>query len=556
MAEKDWFEQYDLVVVGTGAGALVSAIVAAKKGLKTLVIEKGSTWGGSSALSGGGVWIPNNPVCKKAGLKDSKEEAMTYFEHVVGDVGPASSRERRLAFLENGPKMVQMLLDEGMRFIPGMDYPDYYPDKPGGKIGRTFDCYPFNRKLLGDLGKSLRKGDIEPPFPINAGGVHNLPKMFVKKKHLVGALKMAGRGYGLKLRGQDPLGLGAALVGHLMYIAKGYNVELWLNTPCTNIFVEETKVTGIEVKRNGKKLNIRTNHIILGAGGFDYNKEMRQKYHGIGTDWAVGNPDNTGDLHTICENLDADMAIMDDAWWGAGAIDHNKARKFFVYERSMPHSIIVDQLGNRYLNESESYNDLGQHMFQQNKKTGEKAIPSWLILDTTYTNRYMFGMAMPKRMPKEYLESGYLIKADTLEELAKKCHIHKDNLLQTVEKFNSFVDKGIDEDFGRGNTAYDNYYGDPNYKNPNLGKLQKGPYYAVKIYPADLGTKGGMLTDEYARVIKKDGSIINGLYAIGNCSASVMGYKYPGPGATLGPATTFGYIAANHVVASKESVVV
>ena len=550
MTEKNWYANYDVVVVGSGAGALVAAIEAGKKGLKTLIVEKGKQWGGSSALSGGGIWVPNNPVCKAAGLKDSFEEGMKYFESCVGDVGPASSYERRVAFLTNGPKMVQMMLDEGVKFLPGTEYPDYYPELPGGKIGRSFDCYPFDTKLIGELGTCISNLG-EMPFPMSTGACHHIPKAFTKPRHLFGVANMVGRGVKLKLKGQKAVGLGNALVGNLMYIAKKYNVEVWLGTPCTDILVDDNQVIGIEVVKDGKKVFLKTNNIILGAGGFDHNVEMRKKYHGIGNDWTMGHPNNTGDLHVICEKLDAEMAIMDDAWWGAGAFDDKNARAFYVWERSMPHCIIVDQLGQRYLNESESYNDFGQHMFQQNEKTGKKAIPSWLIMDTNYLNKYPFGAAMPHMLPKSFLESGYFIKCNSIEELAKKCCIQKDNLLDTIEHFNGMVDKGEDKGFGRGNSAYDNYYGDPRYKNPNLGKLEKGPFYAIKIHPTDLGTKGGMLTDEHARVIKKDGSIIEGLYATGNCSASIMGYKYPGPGATLGASATFGYIAGNHVAANK-----
>lgn len=213
----------------------------------------------------------------------------------------------------------------------------------------------------------------------------------------------------------------------------------------------------------------------------------------------------------------------------------------------MPHSIVVDQLGQRYTNESASYVDFGHAMLEQNQKTAGKAIPSWLIMESRHRNRYIFGMAMPRFTPKAYLESGYFIKADTLDELADKCGINRETLLATVARFNRMVEKGVDEDFGRGRTAYDHFYGDPTYPNPNLGKIERGPFYAVKLYPGDLGTKGGILTDEYARVLK-DGVPIPGLYATGNCTASVMGRTYPGPGATLGPAVTFGYIAGKEMV--------
>lgn len=214
----------------------------------------------------------------------------------------------------------------------------------------------------------------------------------------------------------------------------------------------------------------------------------------------------------------------------------------------MPHSIVVDQDGRRYTNESASYVDFGHDMLERHESTGGRAIPSWLILDARHRNRYIFGLAMPRLTPKKYMETGYFIKADSLEELARRCRIPGDNLTATVARFNSMAEQGVDEDFGRGRTAYHQFYGDSRNKNPNLGTIEKAPFFAVKIYPGDLGTKGGMVTDEYARVLK-GGKPIPGLYATGNCTASVMGRTYPGAGATLGPSMTFGFIAAEHAAA-------
>jgi len=538
-------ERYDVIVVGSGAGALTGAIVAAKHGLKTLMVEKGSMWGGSSSLSGGGMWIPNNPVSLAAGLQDSFEEALTYMETVIGDVGPASSRERKVAYLQNGPEVVRFLQGEGVQFVAAMEYPDYYPDKPGGKIGRCIEYAFFDRRKLGELGKSIRMA-AELPMPFHSGEAHHLPKAFTTPKHFfktVGILSRAAK----RLTGQQLVGLGNAMVAQLMWVALRYGVTLWLNTPCRRILVEDGRAVGIEVLKDGKPLELRAGAVLLAAGGFDHNAEMRKTYHGIEAGWSVGNPDNTGDVIQQCMELGVDMALLDDAWWGAVSIEPSGQPYFILWERSMPHSIVVDQLGQRYTNESASYVDFGHAMLEQNQKTAGKAIPSWLIMESRHRNRYIFGMAMPRFTPKAYLESGYFIKADTLDELADKCGINRETLLATVARFNRMVEKGVDEDFGRGRTAYDHFYGDPTYPNPNLGKIERGPFYAVKLYPGDLGTKGGILTDEYARVLK-DGVPIPGLYATGNCTASVMGRTYPGPGATLGPAVTFGYIAGKEMV--------
>lgn len=544
MGEQKWHEHFDVIIVGSGAGGITAAITAAKQGLKTVIIEKGSTWGGSSSLSGGGMWIPNNPVSMAAGLKDSFEEALTYMETVIEDVGPVSSRGRKVAFLKNAPVMIRFLQNEGIKFIPGMLYPDYYPDKPGGKIGRSIDCDFFDRRKLGELSPTLRVSSLLPPIPFTSGETAHLPKAFTQPKHFFKVITIFARGAKLKMMGKQAMGIGNALVSNLMYTARKYNVPLWLNAPCKRLIMEDDQVVGIEVMKDGKLLALGSNTVILAAGGFERNAEMRQKYQGVGSDWTVANPDNTGDLIKQCMDIGADMALLDDAWWGAVAIDHKGERHFLVWERSMPHCIVVDQDGQRFTNESESYVDFGHTLLERNKNG--KAIPSWLIMDSRHRNRYIFGMAMPRLTPKEFIDGGFFIKANTLEELAQKCGIHKEGFLSTTARFNRMAENGVDEDFERGRTAYDQYYGDPRYKNPNLGKIEKGPFFAVKVYPGDLGTKGGMVTDEYARVLK-GGQPIPGLYAIGNCSASVMGRTYPGPGSTLGPAMTFAFIAANHI---------
>ena len=246
--------------------------------------------------------------------------------------------------------------------------------------------------------------------------------------------------------------------------------------------------------------------------------------------------------------LGADMALLDDAWWGPATVKNDGTRLFLLSERSVPHTIIVDQQGNRYFNESESYIDAGHAMLERNKKI--PAIHSWMILDARHRKRFMFNTAMPYMTPKEWVKDGFFIKASSIEDLAQQCNIPYDQLKNTIDRFNRFVDTGIDEDFGRGNSKYDNYYGDPTYSNPNLGKIDKAPFWALKVYPGDLGTKGGFVTNEYGQVLK-DGLPIEGLYATGNATASVMGRTYPGAGSTLGPTMAFGYAAAKHILAAK-----
>jgi FAD binding domain. len=540
-----WDEEWDVIVVGSGAGGLVAAITASHHGQKTVIIEKSNVWGGSSALSGGGLWIPNNHISRRAGLDDSEEEALSYMMEVIEDTGPASTFERKAAYVKNGHKMVKFLEDLGMKWVAAPEYPDYYPEKPGGKIGRSIEADIVDGRILGDYFKTLRKSEIKTPIPLLSGKVHHLPKAFTNARDFFAVVGMFINGFKYKLKGAHPLSLGAGLCARLMKIALDHNVKLLLSTPLKDLIIEENRLIGIEAERNGGPYYIKAKAVILAGGGFERNPELRKKYHNIGSDWTVASPDNTGDMLLIAQKHGMDTALLDDAWWGPTVIDNKGKRSFIVHERSMPHCIIVDQTGKRYFNESQSYTDAGHAILENQKITG-KAIPSWLIMDSRHRKRYLFGSMLPGRTPKEAVESGFFIKADSIEELARKCRIDAQGLKQTIERFNGFVKKGTDEDFGRGNSAYDNYYGDPTYPNPNLGTIEKPPFYACKVYPGDLGTKGGIVTNEHGQVLRK-GQPVTGLYATGNCTASVMGRVYPGPGSTLGPSTVFGYISANHI---------
>lgn len=544
----EWHEEYDVVVVGCGAGGLVAAITAAHNGFKTAIIEKGSVWGGSSALSGGGLWIPNNHVSKAAGLQDSEEEALAYMQEVIEDTGPASTYERKVAYVKNGSKMVKFLEDLGMKWVAGTLYPDYYPEKTGGKIGRSIEGQIFDARLLGEYEATLRKGDIDPPIPLYSGKVASLPKAFTNAKDFSTVVGMFLNGFKHKARGSHAISIGSGLVGGLLKIALDLKVSLLLSTPLRDLMIEDNQIVGVEAEIDGKPYYLKSKAVILAGGGFERNPELRKKYHNVGINWTAASPENTGDMLLIAEKHQLDTALLDDAWWGPTTITANGARKFLVYERSMPHCIIVDQTGERYFNESQSYTDAGHAILERQEKNG-KAIHSWLIMESRNRNKYIFGDMLPRRTPKEAIESGFLIKADSIEELAEKCQIDYDGLKETITKFNQFAETGIDEDFGRGNSAYDNYYGDPNYKNPNLGAIVKPPFYACKVYPGDLGTKGGIVANEHGQVLR-NGKPVEGLYATGNCSASVMGRVYPGPGSTLGPTTVFGYISAQHI---KES---
>lgn len=289
--------------------------------------------------------------------------------------------------------------------------------------------------------------------------------------------------------------------------------------------------------------------VLLAGGGFARADEFRRRYQAVGADWTAAIPEDTGEVIQIGLAAGGVLANMSGAWWIPVMLPPNGRRDFVVWERSHPGAIIVDQSGRRYCNESASYSDVGQKMQSRDRDT--PAVPSWLVIDGRHRRRYMFAGMPGGYTPREWLDTGYLTKADTLDELARRCDIPVDNLAATVERFNGFARTGRDLDFGRGDTVYDNYFGDPLVKpNPNLAPLEHPPYYAVKLYPGDVGTAGGLLTDEHARVLRDGGDVIEGLYAAGNTTASVMGTRYPGPGITLGAAATFGYLAMHHATRS------
>jgi 3-oxosteroid 1-dehydrogenase len=351
------------------------------------------------------------------------------------------------------------------------------------------------------------------------------------------------------------LTLGQALAARLRLSLLDAQVPIWLSTPLDKLIVENGRVVGARATKGGQPIKIKANSgVVLAAGGFPLNKEMRENYQKqpISTEWTSASPGNTGDAIQMGQTLGGALDLMDDAWWGPASLPPGSVPFFHVGERAYPGGIIVNSQGKRFMNESAPYVDAVKEIYRHNHEDS-RTIPSHFIMDQRFRNKYLFGTLFPLvSIPQEYLDSGYFVKADTLEDLAESIGVDVQGLQESIKRFNRFARNGTDQDFNRGDSAYDRYYGDPTVKpNPCLAPLNKPPFYSVKIYPGDIGTKGGLVTDEKARVLKEDGGIISGLYAVGNTSASVMGNSYPGPGGTIGPAMTFGYIAAKDMIASN-----
>lgn len=553
---SQWDHTKDVIVVGSGGGGMTAALVAAQAGLDTLIIEKTEKFGGSTALSGGGLWIPNNHLLQADGLDDSFEKAQTYMAHTVGDRVPQSRQD---AYLKNAPEMVKYLVTHSqVRFQRAKNYADYHPERPGGMAdGRAIEPQPYDGRKLGDEFQNMRKGEVEAPGGL-AFTISEFNKLGMVMTTWAGrrtALKVGVRTVYNLLARVKYLTIGQALVARLRRSLQDENVPLWRNTSLGELIFEDGAVVGVAAERDGKPIRIQARKgIILAAGGFAHNQEMRDEFqrHPIQHEWSSASPGNTGDAIRAGMAAGASIDLMDDAWWGPSSMMPNGSPMFHVGERSYPGSIMVNGAGKRFTNEAASYVVVGHAMYD-NHSEENRHIPATFVMDSRNRSKYIFGMMFPGQpIPKENIESGYIKQADTLEELAAKCGVDPQGLVATVERFNRFAREGKDEDFGRGDSAYDRYYGDPTVKpNPCLAPLEKPPFYAVQMVPGDLGTKGGLVTDEHARVLRGDGSVITGLYATGNTTASVMGNIYPGAGSTIGPAMTFGYVAAKHVAGGK-----
>ncbi|WAU83421.1 3-oxosteroid 1-dehydrogenase [Streptomyces sp. Qhu-G9] len=543
---------YDVVVIGSGAAGMTAALTAAKQGLSCVVVEKAATFGGSAARSGAGIWIPNNPVILAAGVPDTPAKAATYLAAVVG---PDVSADRRQAFLGHGPAMISFVMaNSPLRFRWMEGYSDYYPELPGGLPGgRSIEPAQLDGNILG-----AELARLNPPYLAVPSGMvvfstdyKWLALSAVSAKGLAVATECLSRGTKAALLGQKPLTMGQSLAAGLRAGLLTARVPVWLNTPLTELYLESGRAAGAVVTKDGAPGLVRARRgVIVGSGGFEHNAAMRAQYQRqpIGTQWTVGAKENTGDGIRAGRQAGAALDLMDDAWWGP-AIPLPGEPYFCLAERTLPGGLLVNAAGARFVNEAAPYSDVVHTMYEQHANAPH--IPAWLIVDQNYRNRYLFKDVAPTfTFPDAWYSSGAAHKEWTLDALAQRIGVPAAALRTTVNRFNSLARSGTDTDFHRGDSVYDHYYTDPAIlPNSCLAPLLLAPFYAFKIVPGDLGTKGGLRTDARARVLRPDGSVIPGLYAAGNASAAVMGHSYAGAGSTIGPAMTFGYIAARDIAA-------
>ena len=565
-AESDSFDtSVDVLVIGSGGGGMTAALAAHVSGLDSLVVEKGSHFGGSTALSGGGIWVPGAPAQKREGYAPDPDGVKEYLRQITDGL---VSDERISAYVEAAPEMMAFLENSSSwcEFVWKPGYADYYPELPGAsERGSTINVPPIDLRALGDEEKNLLK-----PLALAPKGIWLGPKdlrlFYQVRQNWHGKavlVKLLWRKFRAHVFGDRIAAIGQSLAARLRLALKERDIPLWLDTPMTELITDvDGAVVGAVVERDGRPQRIGARRgVILATGGFDHDMAWRREYLPVvAKDWSFGNSLAVGDGIRAGEKVGGSTDLLDEAWWFPAICWPDGRLQFMLNERMMPSQFVVNGAGQRFINEAAPYMDFA-HAMIAGQRSGVDHIPCWLITDQRSFHRYVVAGHLPipkvpgapvptgRTVPADWLESGVVRSAPTLDELAVKIGVPAAEFRRTAERFNELARKGHDDDFNRGDSAYDNYYGDPTLPNPNLYPLTTPPYLAFQIILGDLGTSGGLRTDEHARVLRSDDTVIEGLYAVGNTSAAVMGRSYAGAGATIGPAMTFGYIAARHIAA-------
>jgi len=514
-------DSYDVIVVGSGAG-LVGAYAAASRGLRTLVIEKTEYVGGTTAYSGAGIWLPGNAAEQRAGIEDGPDVARPYLDAIVGDDSPASLRE---AFLQAGPRMIDEL-ETNPRFgrFVWQGVPDYFAGRPGSlPQGRTIFPPDLDRSELGDLEPLVRRPLWTERWGVDPGSV------------MIGGQALIGRA--------------------LLAFTETGNGTVLTNTALEHLLVEDGVVVGVEAVREGEPVTFRAGRgVLLAAGGYERNAALRQRFQpGLTDEWTQGCPGNTGDALTAGMAVGAATDLLDESWLAPGLVVPRTRPVFYT---SVWSGIWVNAAGQRYMNERLPYDRAGHEMLRAHRASGVSHLPTHWVFDQRQIDneRAFAGLPVAPQVPgwfdvDEFVEAGVLRRAGTLEELAALIGVPEGALTESVERFNGFARGGKDEQFGRGEDPWDLMItgmagAHTDGPNPCLGVIDKPPFYAATIVLSDLGTKGGLRTDDHARVVRPDGSVITGLYASGNTMAPMSGRIYPGAGGPVGSSMAFSYIAA------------
>ncbi len=542
-------ETFDFVVIGSGGGSMCAALALRAAGKSVVILEKSDLVGGTTATSGGVMWIPNNRFMKSAGIRDSADDAVKYLDAVVGEFPSpnGASPQRRRAYVEQAPQMLDFLVSQGIRLRRIPSWPDYYA-APGESVsGRCVVSELFDLNQLGDWKAKLRPGFL--PLPVNLDEAMELPllkRSFSAKKTM---LRIVGRTFADRFKKRQRVATGQALQAQMLNAAVKAGTDIRLNSAVTQLIVEDDRVTGVVVGKDGagQRIGARLG-VLINAGGFARNQRMLDQYlPGTSTEWSSVIAEDTGDLIEEGARIGAALAQMGERIGIPVAFPPGKPKATMGSDVAKPHCITVDQSGVRYMNEAGSSVEYCRRMLERNPQS--PAVPSWMVFDSQYINTHMLAGSMPgPKKPQAWFDEKFLRKADTLDALAADCGMDAAKLHVSVERFNEFARRGRDEDFRRGEHIYEQWQGDPLRESRSLGTLEQGPFYAIQIFPGDVSTYGGLVTDVDARVLRPDGSVIEGLYATGTSTASVMGRVEPGAGGSVGPSLTWGYVAARHAL--------
>lgn len=542
---EKWDLETGIVVVGTGGSGLTAAIVAHDNGARVTVVERSDKVGGTTAVSGGLPWVPLNHYLADVGITDSNEEAMTYLRLMAaGRVDDALIE----AFVDTAPEMIRYMEEHTtVKFGPSRKQPDYHCELPGGKkTGRTLDVSTFDSKLLGDWRDRLRPAPILM-IPVTLGECEEVDA-------LISPLNLNMELIAQRMT-QGIVGMGMALIGHLLKACLDRGIEPILVTRARELVIEDGRVIGLRAERFGKDFYIHSRQgVILACGGFEWNEELKAQFLPGPITHPTSPPFNEGDGLKMAMAVGADLGNMSECWGMPSAMvpgeeyEGRQLNRILLGERRAPHSIMVNRYGKRFTDEVASYNDINKAFHILDPVAHDYTnIPAWLIYDQQYRDKHHIMTVMPGEEAPEWLE-----QADTLEGLAQKVGIDPEGLKATVERFNKFAVEGVDHDFQRGSSLYDQVHGDPGHKpNPCLGTVKKPPFYALSVYPGTLGTSGGPKVNRNGQVLHVKGTPITGLYAAGNVMASVSGPGYGGGGHTIGLGMTWGYISAKHAARQK-----
>jgi 3-oxosteroid 1-dehydrogenase len=557
-------EIYDVIVVGSGAAGAMAALRAAQLGLRTLIIEKAHKYGGTSATSGGVLWIPKHGLTDNG---DSREQALQYLNKLVS--GPIQ-RDRLEAFIDQGPEMVQFMRSLGIAVVQAQ-WPDYYPDTPGARSDRSIICPTFDGRELGEHFTLMREQytrfkllnrysmDLAEFFALSArvrGWVFTLLKILWRYWSDLGTRRITRR--------DRRFTSGAALMGQIYKRVFDRDIEVRLETKLNELVMSEGRVAGVKVSNFGRGYEIRALHgVVLCAGGFEWNQALRERFFpvpGLTRHSSTPEDANRGEALLAGLQIGAATEHTESGWWiptmhmPMPVVSNFEEIHQAAFDVGRPHSVCVNRNGVRFVDEASGYDDFGKAMVADQLKTGSNC-PCWLVFDASFRAKFTAGGFMPTpilpdhRIAPDWWDH-YIFRAATVEELAEKIQVPAEALARTIASINACSKTGQDPEFGRGGNAYDRFFGDPTSKpNPSLGPIDTAPFYAVPINLGDLGTKGGVKADARARVLRADGQPIPNLYAAGNASGSPFGNCYPGAGGTLGPALTFGYVAANDIAA-------